>query len=144
MVNSSIPQLAAASKNEEFAYNDYNYDPIEEQNTDHSSLPNASIISSTSSSYRNINLPPGIKFGIHLQQVLLSHHGVDLSLYNNIIDTIHHHTTVQKTDFSTTKLYHQNELTSTLSSLYNLNELKPIMHSVTLSDGSICHIFILQ
>ena len=39
----------------------------------------------------NINPMPGIKFGTHLQQVLLSHHGVDLSLYDEIIDTIKHH-----------------------------------------------------
>ena len=140
MVNPSIPQMAsAASANDEdvVLYNDCNYDPIDKENMDNASLPNSSSVSTTSSSHRNINPPPGIKFGIHLQQVLLSHHGVELSLYNDIINTIHHHCTEQKTDFSTTKLYHQNELTSTLSSLYNLNELKPILHSITLSDGSI-------
>ena len=140
MVNPSIPQMAlAASANtdEDVIYNDSNYDSIEDGNIDNASLPNASSISTTSSSHRNINPPPGIKFGIHLQQVLLSHRGVDLSLYNDIINTIHHHSSVQKTDFSTTKLYHRNELTSTLSTLYNLNELKPMLHSVTLSDGSI-------
>ena len=109
MVNPSIPQMAlAASANtdEDVIYNDSNYDSIEDGNIDNASLPNASSISTTSSSHRNINPLPGIKFGIHLQQVLLSHRGVDLSLYNDIINTIHHHSSVQKTDFSTTKLHH--------------------------------------
>ena len=36
----------------------------------------------------NINPPPGVKFCIHLQNILSSHHGVDLNLYNEIIDLI--------------------------------------------------------
>ena len=86
MVNPSIPQMAlAASANteEDVIYNDSNYDSIEDGNIDNASLPNASSISTTSSSHRNINPPPGIKFGIHLQQVLLSHRGVDLSLISS-------------------------------------------------------------
>jgi hypothetical protein len=34
---------------------------------------------------------------------------VDLSLYNNIIDTVHHHTTIHNTDFAPTKIHHHNE-----------------------------------
>jgi hypothetical protein len=89
MVNPSIPKMASAAlanNEEDVMYNNCNYDPIVEQNMNNASLPNASSISATSSSQCNINPPPGIKFGIHLQQELLSHHGVDLSLYNDIID----------------------------------------------------------
>ncbi len=39
----------------------------------------------------NINPPPGVKFCIHLQNILLSHRGVDLNLYDEIIDLIKHH-----------------------------------------------------
>ena len=42
-------------------------------------------------SKHNINPPPGVKFCIHLQNILLSHHGVDLNLYDEIIDLIKHH-----------------------------------------------------
>ncbi len=62
MVNPSIPQMASAAlaNNEDVVYNDSNYDPIDEQNMDNASLPNASsIISTTSSSHYNINPPPG-------------------------------------------------------------------------------------
>ncbi len=74
---------------------------------------------STSSIQQSINPPSGIKFGIHLHEILSSHHGVDLSLYDEIIDTIKFHSTVHKTDFSATKLYHRRELTTTLSNLYS-------------------------
>ena len=64
------------------------------------------IVSSCSSIQQNINPTSGIKFGIHLHEILSSHCGVDLSLYDEIIDTIKFHSTQQKTDFSATKLYH--------------------------------------
>ena len=66
-----------------------------------------------------------------------SHRGVDLSLYDEIIDVIKFHTSIQKTDLSVTKLYHRKDLTATLSSLYQLNELKPLMQQIAISDGSI-------
>jgi hypothetical protein len=85
----------------------------------------------------NINPPPGVKFCIQLQNILSSHRGVDLNLYDEIIDLIKHHATKHETNFSTNKLYHQEELTATLSTLYNLNDLRPNLHIVTLSDGSV-------
>ncbi len=72
-------------------------------------------VTSTSSIQWCINPPSGIKFGIHLHEILSSHRGVDLSLYDEIIDTIKFHSTIHKTDFSATKLYHRKELTKTLS-----------------------------
>ena len=71
----------------------------------------------------HLNPPPGVKFGIHLQHVISSHRGVDLKLYDDIIDLIKTHATTQNTDFSKHKLYHRNELTRTLTTLYNLNDL---------------------
>ena len=60
------------------------------------------IVSSTSFIQQSINPPSGIKFGFHLQQILSSHHCVELPLYMEIIDTIKFHSTVQNTDFSAT------------------------------------------
>ena len=85
----------------------------------------------------HLNPPPGVKFGIHLQRVISSHRGVDLKLYDDIIDLIKTHATTQNTDFSKHKLYHRNELTRTLTTLYNLNDLRPKLHNVTMSDSSI-------
>ncbi len=51
-------------------------------------------VTSTSSIQLSINPPSGIKFGIHLHEILSSHRGVNLSLYNEIIDTIKFHSTV--------------------------------------------------
>lgn len=81
--------------------------------------------------------PPGVKFGIHLEHILSSHRGVDLKLYDEIIDLIHHYATTQDMDFRTTKLYHRKQLTKTLSKLYNLADLEPQMHHVSLSNSSI-------
>lgn len=86
---------------------------------------------------RDINPPPGVKFGIHLQHLISSHRGVDLKLYDEIIDLIQFHATTQDTNFSTNKLYHRKELTKTLSQLYNLHDLQPALHNVTLSDSSV-------
>ena len=48
----------------------------------------------------NLNPPPGIKFGIHLQHILSSHRGVDLKVYDEIIDLIKFHS-AQDSNFST-------------------------------------------
>jgi len=86
---------------------------------------------------QNLNPPPGIKFGIHLQHILSTHRGVDLKLYDEIIDLIKYHASTQVTDFTTNKLYHRQELTTTVANLYNLTKLQPTLHNVTLSDSSI-------
>jgi hypothetical protein len=85
----------------------------------------------------DLNPPPGVKFGVHLQHVISSHCRVDLKLYNEIIDLIKIHATTQDTDFAIHKLYHRKELTKTLSTLYNLGNLKPILHNVILSDSLV-------
>jgi len=86
---------------------------------------------------QNLNPPLGIKFGIHLQHILSSHRGVDLKLYDEIIDLIKYHASTQATDFTNNKLYHRQELTTTVAKLYNLTELQPTLHNVTLSDSSV-------
>lgn len=50
--------------------------------------------------HHNLNPPPGITFGIHLQHILSSHRGVDLKLYNEIIYLIKMHA-AQDSYFST-------------------------------------------
>jgi len=82
-------------------------------------------------------LPPGAEFGIDLQNILSSHRGVDLKLYDEITDLVSYHSTTRNTDFSKVKLYHRKELTSTMTSLYNLQHLKHTIHNVTLSDSSV-------
>ena len=88
-------------------------------------------------SHASMNLPPGVKFGIHLQHILSSHRGVDLKLFDDITNLIKYHAIVETTNFSSVKLYQRNELTTSLSSLYNLHHLKPILHQVQLTDSSI-------
>ena len=68
------------------------------------------IVTSSSSIQRSINPPSGIKFGIHLHEIFSSHRGVDLSLYDEIIDTIKFHSTVQKliSQLQSSKRIHNN------------------------------------
>lgn len=93
--------------------------------------------------HHNLNPPPGIKFGIHLQHILSSHRGVDLKLYDEIIDLIKMHG-AQDNNFSTSQLYHRNELTKNVAKLYNLTELQPRLHNVTLSDSSVVSVSVFD
>ncbi len=85
----------------------------------------------------DFNPPPGVKFCIHLHHIISSHRSVDLAMYDEIIELIKFHAMTQDTDFATNKLYHRNELTKTLTELYNLNALQPQLHQVILTDSSM-------
>ena len=111
--------------------NNYHHSTIAPQIDDTSSLE------SSLTPRRQVNLPAGVQFGIHLQHILSKHRGVDLKLFDEITDLVCHHANVQKTDFSSAKLYHRNELTSAVSSLYNLQHLKHTLHQVQLMDTSV-------
>ena len=75
---------------------------IEQEDAITSDKPNNS--SNDRYKYRSgLNPPPGVKFGVHLQHVISSHRGVDLKLYDEIIDLIHLHATTHDTDFSNHK-----------------------------------------
>ncbi len=144
-VNPSLSQLSSLPSDQRQLYfsstedlevdNNCDFEPANDEQIDNAH--ETTTVTSTSSIQRSINPPCGIKFGIHLHEILSSHCGVDLSLYDEIIDTIKFHSTVHKTDFSATKLYHQKELTKTLSDLYKFNVIKPVMHKVTITDGSV-------
>jgi hypothetical protein len=113
------------------------YDVFNDHNNNDTDNPTTTASTNVYNFQRGINPPPGVKFGIHLQHIISSHRSVDLKLYDEIIDLIHYHATTQETNFSTNKLYHQKELTTTLSQLYHLNGLQPTLHYVTLADLSL-------
>jgi hypothetical protein len=88
----------------------------------------------TDHAVRSLIVPPGLQFGIQLQHIISSHRGVDLKLFDEITDLVK---SFSNTDFSSVKLYHRKELTSTITSLYNLHHLKHSVCNVQLSDQSI-------
>ena len=88
----------------------------------------------TDNTMRSLIVPRGIQFGIQLQHIISSHRGVDLKLFDEITDLIK---CFSNTDFSSVKLYHWKEFTSTITSLYNLHHLKHSVYNVQLSDQSI-------
>jgi hypothetical protein len=143
-INPSLSHLASLSSDQCQSYFVLTKDLDVDNNCDfqhaHDEQNNAcetTIVTSSPSIQQSINPPSGIKFGIHLHEILSSHCGVDLSLCDENTDTIEFHSTVQKTDFSDTKLHNRKELTTTLSNLYQFNEMKPHMHQVTISNGSV-------
>ena len=118
-------------------HNDINCDVDFSDIADDQITSSASTNNAITFSHESMNLPPGVKFGIHLQHILSLHRGVDLKLFDDITNLIQYHSTVENTNFSSVKLYHRNELTTSLSSLYKLDHLKPILHQVELTDSSI-------
>jgi len=74
--------------------NNCDFEPANNEQIDNAC--ETTIVASSSSIQQSINPPSGIKFGIHLHEILSSHRGVDLSLYDEIIDTIKFYSTVQK------------------------------------------------
>ena len=137
----SLAVSASVNKDQDTLFQNHNDVTDYDDSNDHDNnyTNNATTAASTNvyNIKRGINPPPGVKFGIHLQHIISSHHGVDLKLYDKIIDLIHYHATTQENNFSTNKLYHRKELTNTLLQLYNLNGLKPTLHNVMLSDSSL-------
>jgi hypothetical protein len=88
----------------------------------------------TDNTTRSLIVPRGIQFGIQLQHIISSHRGVDLKLFDKIMNLIK---CFSNTDFSSVKLYHRKEFTSTITSLYNLHHLKHSVYNVQLSDQLI-------
>jgi len=103
-VNPSLSQLSSLPSDQRQPYFASTKDLEVDINCDFEPANNEQIdnacetttVTSTSLIQRSINPSSGIKFGIHLHEIFSSHCGVDLSLYNEIIDTIKFHSTVQK------------------------------------------------
>jgi len=79
---SSLPsdqhQLHFASIKDLEVDNNCDFEPANDEQIDNAR--ETTTVTSTSSIQRSINPPSGIKFGIHLHEILSSHRGVDLSL----------------------------------------------------------------
>jgi len=86
---------------------------------------------------RSLHLPPDLLFQVNLMHDLSHHRGNDLNLQDNVLQCLKLHAIRNNIDFKTMHIYTRERLIRILTKHYRLDFLKPIMHSVPLSDGTI-------
>ncbi len=84
-----------------------------------------------------ICLPPGIAFQVHLLSQINEHRGNDLNMLNEVIWCVKAHATHYNMDYTTLQILSRKQLVQLLTKYYQLNFIKPTLHSVPLTDGSV-------
>jgi hypothetical protein len=65
------------------------------------------------------------------------HRGNDLNMFNKIIQCIKAHAVHHDVDYATLQILSRKQLVQLLTRYYQLDFLKPILHSAPLSNGTI-------
>ncbi len=65
------------------------------------------------------------------------HRGNDMNMFNEIVQCVKAHTLHYRVDFTTLQILLRKQLVQVLTKCYQLDFLKPTLHSVPLSDGSV-------
>ena len=76
-------------------------------------------------------------FQVHLEDILRSHRGIDLNLHKKIVDCVKFHAKVHKLDFATTQMHSREQLIKSITDIYNLEGMKPIMCHVSLANHNM-------
>jgi hypothetical protein len=84
-----------------------------------------------------ICLPPDIAFQIHLLSKMNNHRGNDTNMFNEVLQCVKAHALHYRVDFTTLQILSRKQLVQILTKRYQLDFLKPTLHSVSLSDGSV-------
>jgi hypothetical protein len=84
-----------------------------------------------------IRLPPDIAFQVHLMSTMNEHRGNNLNMYNEVVQCVKAHAVHHNVDFKSLHTLSRMQLVRTLTRYYQLDFLKPTLHSVPLSDGSV-------
>jgi hypothetical protein len=84
-----------------------------------------------------ICLPPDIAFQVHLLSQMNEHRGNYLNMFNEVIRCIKAHAIHYNMDYTTLQILSRKQLVQLLAKYYQLNLLKPTLHSVPLTDGSV-------
>jgi hypothetical protein len=113
----------------------------EHNDDDHNACPvngGDDIIIEKCSFVRNsIRLPPNVAFQVHCSSVISQHRGNNLNMFNQVIQCVSGHALHQNIDFRTLHVMSRNQLLQYLCKYYKLDFLKPTLHNVPLSDGSV-------
>jgi hypothetical protein len=81
--------------------------------------------------------PPDIAFQVHLMSQLNKHRGNDLNIVHEIITCMKSHAVHHNFDFSTLQILSRKQLVQLLTEYYQMDFLKPRLHSVPLSGGTV-------
>jgi hypothetical protein len=65
------------------------------------------------------------------------HRGNDMSMLNEVVQCVKVHALHYRVDFTTLQILSTKQLVRVLTKCYKLDFLKPTLHSVPLSDGSV-------
>ena len=96
------------------------------------------IVIETCSFVRNsIRLPPDVAFQVHCLSIISQHRGNDLNMFNQVIQCVSGHAIHRNVDFKTLHTMSRDQLLQRLCNYYKLDFLKPTLHNVPLSDGSV-------
>jgi len=95
------------------------------------------IIEKCSFLRNSFRLPPDVAFQVHCLSVISQHRGNDLNMFNQVIQCVAGHALHQNVDFRTLHVMSRDQLLRYLCHYYRLDFLKPTMHNVALSDGSV-------
>ena len=85
----------------------------------------------------SFRLPPDVAFQVDCLSVISQHRGNDLNMFNQVMQCVAGHARHQNVDFRTLHVMSRDQLLRYLCQYYRLDFLKPTMHNVTLSDGSV-------
>jgi hypothetical protein len=85
--------------------------------------------------WNTIRLPPDIAFQVHLMSQMNEHRGNDLDMFNEIITCIKKKAVHHAVDYTTLQILSRQQLVELLTRYYRLDFLKPILHTITLSNG---------
>jgi len=80
---------------------------------------------------------PDIAFQLHLISQLDKHQGNDLNMFHEIIACMKSHAYHHNVDFSTLQILSHKQLVQLLTKYYQMDFLKPRLHSVPLSGGTV-------
>ena len=85
----------------------------------------------------SFQLPPDVAFQVHCLSEISRHRGNYLNLFNQVIQCVSGHALYQSVDFRTLHVMSHDQFLRYLCHYYRLDFLKPTMHNLSLSDGSV-------
>jgi len=124
-----------------FRYADFNDTDFSQDNDNHDLLSVTGvddiIIEKCSFLRNSFRLPPDVAFQVHCLSVMSQHRGNDLNIFNQVIQCVSGHALHHSVDFRTLHVMSRDQLLRYLCKYYRLDFLKPTLHNVALSDGSV-------
>jgi hypothetical protein len=123
-------------------YNDFDIDystpeSLADQPLNNGDAIQVPVIEKCSFQQNTIRLLPDIAFQVHLMSQMNEHRGNDLNMFNEIITCIKKHAVHHAVDYTTLQILSQKQLVELLTRYYRLDFLKPILRTITLSNGTL-------